>query len=81
MKEGDDFCGYSCTSEKEEIQKVIDRTVEFSKINPEWGLIMLGKFMEMIYDARLNLSKDMTKWPDEPRLEKFLEEASWRDHS
>lgn len=71
MKEGDDFCGYSCTGEKEEIQKVIDRTIEFSKINPEWGLIMLGKFMEMIYDARLNLSKEMAKWPDEPILAKI----------
>ena len=47
------------------IQKVINRTIEFSKINPEWGLIMLGKFTEMIYDARLKLSKDMTKWPIE----------------
>ena len=68
MKQDDNFCGYSCTSEKEEIQKVIDRTIEFSKINPEWGLIMLGKFMEIIYNARLDLSKEMAKWPDEPIL-------------
>lgn len=65
MKEDDNFCGYSCTSEKEEIQKIIDRTVEFSKINPEWGLIMLGKFMEMIYDARLNLSQEQIQWKNE----------------
>ena len=65
MKKDDNYCGYSCSAEKEEIQKVINRTIEFSKINPEWGLIMLGKFTEMIYDARLKLSKDMTKWPIE----------------
>ena len=65
MKKDDNYCGYSCSAEKEEIQKVINRTIEFSKINPEWGLIILGKFTEMIYDARLKLSKDMTKWPIE----------------
>ena len=65
MKQDDNFCGYSCTAEKEKLQEIIDQTIEFSKINPEWGLIMLGKFMEMIYDARLKLSQEMTKWPSD----------------
>lgn len=68
MKENDNFCGYSCSAQKEKLQEIIDETVSFSKINPEWGLIMLGKFMEMVYDARLKLSTEQSKWT-EPVLE------------
>lgn len=69
-------CGYSCTAQKDKLQEIIDETVSFSNINPEWGLIMLGKFMEMVYDARLKLSQKLTKWSidDEPKLQEFKAE-------
>ena len=66
MKEDDSYCGYSCTEKKAKLQEIIDETVDFSKFNPEWGLIMLGKFMEMIYDARLKLNKDQI-WQNEEK--------------
>ena len=73
MKEDDNFCGYSCSTEKQKLQDIIDQTVDFSAINPEWGLIMLGKFMEMIYDARLKLSMEQTKWREEEKTLKLSE--------
>jgi len=77
MKENDNFCGYSCSDMKQKQQDILDETIKFSTINPEWGLIMLGKFMEMVYDARLKLSIEQTKWKDK-------EETDWEkymDHS
>lgn len=65
MKQDDDFCGYSCSAQKDKLQEIIDETIAFSQVNREWGLIMLGKFMEMVYDARLKLSQEPTEWPSE----------------
>lgn len=62
MKENDDFCGYSCTIQKEKLQEIIDETLEFAQKNPHWGEIMLGKFMEMIYDARLKLPEKLIEF-------------------
>jgi hypothetical protein len=67
MKEDDNFCGYSCSAQKEKLQEIIDETVDFSNINPEWGLIMLGKFVEMVYDARLKLSMNLTRIKEEEK--------------
>lgn len=55
-------CGYSCGDEKANLQGIIDRTLEYAKENPQWGEIMLGKFMEMVYDARLHLPEKLVEW-------------------
>lgn len=55
-------CGYSCSEEKANLQSILDRTLDYAKENPQWGEIMLGKFMEMVYDARLHLPQTLVEW-------------------
>ena len=50
-----EFCGYVCSDALERQQKLLDEVVEFSKVNPEWALIMLGKFMDLVYETRMKL--------------------------
>lgn len=59
MKEDGD-CGYSCSEEKQNLQGIIDRTLDFAKKNPQWGMIMLGKFQEMIYESTMKLPTPFT---------------------
>lgn len=55
-------CGYSCSEEKANLQSILDRTLDYAKENPQWGEIMLGKFMEMVYNARLDLPQTIGEW-------------------
>ncbi len=55
MKEGDDYCGFLCSEIIERQQEIINDIKEFSKVNPEFSLVMLGRITEMSYNARLEL--------------------------
>ena len=48
MKENDNYCDFSCDGIKEQ-QKMLDEIIDFSKYNPEYGLVMVGEIMEMVY--------------------------------
>lgn len=56
MKENDPYCGYACGSAKEDQQRIIDELIDFSRQDPEYAVIMLGKLMEMLYEARNKLA-------------------------
>lgn len=51
------FCGYSCSDAKNRQQELIDELIDFSKYNPEYSIVMLGKLIEMLYEARNDLIK------------------------
>jgi hypothetical protein len=47
-----DYCGFSCEALLRKQQQVIDNILDFNKYNPEYSIVMLGKCMEKLYEAR-----------------------------
>ena len=53
----DGYCGFSCGDKLKIVQEVCDEIKLFSKHNPEYSLVMLGKVMEVVYKTRAELMK------------------------
>lgn len=51
----DNYCGFSCGDKLKQIQDVCNEVKSFSKYNPEYSLVMLGKIMEVVYKTRAEL--------------------------
>ena len=45
----DDYCGFACGDIIARQQSIIDDITEFSKVNKEYAVVMVGKIMEMVY--------------------------------
>jgi hypothetical protein len=48
MIEGEEYCGFVCSDILERQQEILDEIEEFSKVNPEFALVMKGKIQKMI---------------------------------
>lgn len=59
MKENDNYCGFVCGDIIEEQQAIIDKIIEFSKVNREYALVMIGKIMDMVYYSKDKLSNGL----------------------
>jgi hypothetical protein len=53
----DHYCGFSCGDQLKKVEEVCNEIVSFSKHNPEYALVMVGKVMEVVYKTRANLIK------------------------
>lgn len=53
----DSYCGFSCGDQLKKVQEVCNEVAAFSKVNPEYALVMLGKIMEVVYNTRAALLK------------------------
>lgn len=54
-----DYCGFSCDALMRKQQKVIDMILDFNKYNPEYSVVMLGKCIEKLYNARNDMINKM----------------------
>lgn len=51
-----EYCGFVCGDIIAEQQAVIDKITEFSQVNREYALVMIGKIMEMVYYGKDRLA-------------------------
>ena len=60
MKENDNYCGYSCDGALQEEQRILDEVIDFSKHNPQYALVVLGKLMDIVYYIYCSFSLSIT---------------------
>ena len=57
MKKDDNYCGFVCGDIIERQQQILDEIKDFSKVNPEFSLVMIGKIMEMVFYGKDKISQ------------------------
>lgn len=55
MTDEDGYCGFLCSDIIERQQAIINDIKDFSQYNREFAMVMIGKIIEMSYNAGLDL--------------------------